>query len=43
VWLTARKNVMGQHANARRTTVLAAAVLVVLVGLNVLLLRGVLS
>jgi manganese transport protein len=43
VWLTARKDVMGQHANARRTTVLAAAVLVLLVGLNVLLLRGVLS
>jgi manganese transport protein len=43
VWLTARKQVMGQHANRRATTVLAGLVLVFLVALNVLLLRGLLG
>jgi manganese transport protein len=43
VWLTARKDVVGPHANARRTTALAAAVLVLLVALNLLLLRGLLA
>lgn len=38
VWLTARPDVMGKHANARLTTVLASIVAVVIVGLNILLL-----
>jgi manganese transport protein len=43
VWLTARKQVMGVHANSRSTTTLAVLVLGVLLVLNVLLLRGLLT
>ncbi|MFN8634677.1 MAG: Nramp family divalent metal transporter [Chloroflexota bacterium] len=38
VWLTARRDVMGEHANARWTTVVASVVAAVIVALNVLLL-----
>ena len=43
VWLTARRQVMGPHANSRATTTLAVLVLVLLVALNLLLLRGLLT
>jgi manganese transport protein len=38
VWLTSRRDVMGDFANARITTVIAALIAAVVVGLNVLLL-----
>jgi manganese transport protein len=38
VWLTARKNVIGPHANAPLTTVLSSIVAALIIGLNVLLL-----
>jgi manganese transport protein len=40
VWLTARKSVMGPHVNRRLTTTLAATVGAIIIGLNVLLLGG---
>jgi manganese transport protein len=38
VWLTARKDVIGPHANAPITTVIASVIAAVIIGLNVLLL-----
>jgi manganese transport protein len=38
VWLTARRSIMGEHANAPLTTVLASVVAAIVIGLNVLLL-----
>ena len=38
VWLTARRDVMGQYANARRTILLASLFAALIIGLNVLLL-----
>jgi manganese transport protein len=38
VWLTARRDVMGRYANARRTTLLASLFAALIIGLNVLLL-----
>jgi manganese transport protein len=38
VWLTARKDVIGPHANAPITTIVASVIAAVIIGLNVLLL-----
>jgi manganese transport protein len=38
VWLTARKDVIGPHANAPLTTAVASIVAAVIIGLNILLL-----
>ena len=38
VWLTARKDVIGPHANSPLTTILASVVAALIIGLNVLLL-----
>jgi manganese transport protein len=38
VWLTARKSIMGEHANALATTVIASIIAGAIIGLNVLLL-----
>jgi manganese transport protein len=43
VWLTARRDLMGDLANARLTTILAALVSLAIVGLNVLLLLDLLG
>jgi len=40
VWLTARRSVMGSYVNRRLTTMLAAAVGAIIIGLNVVLLHG---
>jgi manganese transport protein len=38
VWLTARKSIMGEHANAPATTAIASIIAAIIIGLNVLLL-----